>query len=198
MNVVVNATIDLRRQIRAAFGDVHAAPHDVALVAASYQLAVLSRVAILLREREGGLRFRLVQPQAGDDVLRLRATPGPADRCRLSYVEVSNAQGRIIGEMWLNLTVPSADPAGDRPEGCDVVVVDAADWGNRDLTSSRLLLRAEACCQPYGLAALQRSARTHGHGPAEPPYLVYGLHTDIEDLMEEGEQLGVYITYLAL
>jgi hypothetical protein len=197
MNVVVNATIDLRRQIRAAFQDVRPAPHHAALVEASYRLAVLSRVAILLREREPGLRFRLVQPEGSHEVLRLRAAPGPADRCRLSYVEVTNAQGRIIGEMWLNLTLP-ATTAGGLPDGCDVVVVDAASWGSIDLTSSRLLLRAEACCFPYGPLSLQRSVRAHRHSGAEPPYLVYGLHPAIEDLMDDGDRLGVYINHLPL
>lgn len=197
MNVVLNATIDLRRQIRSAFQDVEAGPRESDLVAAAYQIAVLSRVAILLRERESGLRFRLVQPHGAGDTLRLRAAPGPADRCRLSYVEVSSSQGEIIGEMWVNLTLPHGGRAGVA-EGCNIVVLDAADWGNTDITSSRLLLRAEACCYPYGVASLQRSARAHGHGVSDPPYLVYGLHSAIDDLMDEGDQLGVYITHLAL
>lgn len=198
MNVVLNATIDLRRQIRSAFQGVEAEPRESDLVTAAYQIAVLSRVAILLREREGGLRFRLVQPEGAGSTLRLRAAPGPADRCRLSYVEVSSSQGEIIGEMWVNLTLPPAGSGGGTADGCDIVVLDAAPWGKTDLTSSRLLLRAEACCFPYGLASLQRSARTHGHGASDPPYLVYGLHPGIDDLMDEGDQLGVYITHLAL
>jgi hypothetical protein len=210
MTVVLNATIDLRRQIRNAFRAAAPVPQpdQAAVIAAHYKLTVLAQVVEDLRARDTGLRFRLVQPAGAGRLLHVRASHGPADRQRLPYIEVSNSAGRAIGEIWLDLQVAAPEEIEYTANaGYDIAVVDVANWSAEKPEESRLLLGVEACWYPYGECSLLRSLSLRslaapvtesGAATAANAHLVYSQHSEIDNLADRGDRLGLYLHHLPM